>query len=162
MMTATNAKPPIVEPFNALCTKSNGKLKVHDRDGMDQYIALFGDGEDLELTLEPASRRRTSKQNRFFHGPVVTAFMRMDLGYRTREEVKDMLCLLFIPRECRQMDGSVVVIPGHTHQLDVEAFNNLIEQCIQLAAENNQVVLDGQDWLAQQRQVERARTKGAA
>lgn len=126
-----------------ICTKVDGKLKIFDRAGMDAVLAEYGDGEDLQLHIEEVGRKRTQAQNRFFHGPILKAFE--SLGWR-KQEAKDMLCLRFIPQECRQMDGSIVLVPGHTSDLNVQPFNDFIEECIQLAAENEIVIQDADEW----------------
>lgn len=138
-----------------ICTKVNGKLKIFDRDGMDAVIAQYGDGEDLQLSIEEVGRKRTQAQNRFFHGPILKAFA--ELGWR-KQEAKDMLCLRFIPQECRQLDGSVVLVPGHTSDLRVHDFNELIDACIQLAAENDIYIEDADEW-RQRRRAEAVRAE---
>ena len=115
-------------------------------------IAEYGDGEDLQIHIEEVGRKRTRAQEKFFHGPVLKAFEAF--GYR-KQEAKDMLCLRFIPQEVHQMDGSVV-LPGRTSTLKVEEYNDLIEQAIQLAAENGQIVLDGAEWRARQNRTDAA------
>ena len=57
-----------------------------------------------------------------------------------------MLCLLFIPREVHQLDGRLVIVPGHTADLKVEEFNDLIDSCIQLAAEHDLYIEDSAEW----------------
>jgi len=131
--------------FSTPVTVVNGKLKLLDKDGYALGLKQFLDGQALELHIEEESRKRTSAQNRFFHGPVLAAFQSLGLG---QQEAKDMLCLRFIPRECRQLDGSIVLVPGHTSDLDVSEFNALIDECIQLAAENDVHVKDGAEWRA--------------
>lgn len=126
-----------------ICTKHDGKLKIFDRQAFDAVVAEYGDGEDLQIEIEECGRKRTRAQEKFFHGPVLKAFEAF--GYR-KQEAKDMLCLRFIPQEVKLMDGSVVLVPGRTSGLKVQEYNDLIEQAIQLAAENGQVVLDGSEW----------------
>lgn len=126
-----------------ICTVTNKKLKIYDRGGFDAIIAAYGDGEDLQLVVEELGRRRTQAQNRFFHGPVLKAFMETGLY---KQEAKDMLCLMFIPKEVRLMDGTVARVPGHTSDLKVSEFNDLIDQCIQLAAENDLYIEDADEW----------------
>lgn len=135
--------------LGVLCTVKNGRLKIYDRDEFDRGLAQFGDGEELDLIIRPVGRIRTRSQERFFHGPVLKAFE--TLGYR-KQEAKEMLCLKFIPQELRLIDGTIVLVPGHTAKLKVDEYNDLIEQAIQLAAENGQLVLDGGQWRAQQAQ----------
>lgn len=134
-----------------ICTKANGKLKIYDREGFDAVIAEYGDGEDLQLHLEEVGRKRTRAQECFFHGPVLKAFE--PLGYH-KQEAKDMLCLRFIPRDVRLLDGTIVRVPGSTSELKVDDYSDLIEQCIQLAAEQGEIVKDGAEWRAQQRKQE--------
>lgn len=126
-----------------ICTKVNGKLKIYDREGMDAVLAEYGDGEDLQFTIEEAGRKRTQAQNRFFHGPILKAFEAV--GYR-QQEAKDMLCLRFIPQEVKLLDGSIVMVPGHTSALKLEEFNDLIDACMQLAAEQDIYIKDSDEW----------------
>lgn len=144
--------------LSVLCTRHNGKLKVYDLESFTRMFAEFGEGEELDLTIRPVGRLRTRAQERFFHGPVLKAFY--PLGYR-KQDAKDMLCLKFIPQEIHLIDGSVVLVPGRTSTLKVDEYNELIEQAIQLAAENGQVVLDGAEWRAQQAQKARAERKAS-
>jgi len=124
-------------------TKEHGKPKIFDLAGFNAVLAEYGDGEDFYIHIEEPGRLRTRQQEKFFHGPVLKAFE--PLGYH-KEEAKEMLCLRFIPQEIHQMDGTVVIVPGRTSKLKVDEYNDLIEQSIQLAAENGQVVMDGAEW----------------
>lgn len=134
-------------------TKERGKPKIFDLAGFNAVLAQYGDGEDFYLHIEEPGRKRTRAQEKFFHGPVLKAFMSEGRG---KQEAKDMLCLMFIPREIVMLDGSSVRVPGSTSALNVEDYNDLIEQSIQLAAENGVIVIDGGEWRA--RQAHEART----
>lgn len=131
-----------------ICTKAGGKFHLYDREGFNKVLAAYGDGEDFQLHIEDVGRKRTLAQNRFLHGPVLKAFEAV--GYR-KQEAKDMLCLRFLPKEVRQLDGSIVLVPGHTSDLKVEEFNDFIDACIQLAAENDLYIADADEWRRQQR-----------
>lgn len=144
--------------LGVLCTIKNGKLKIFDRESFDQGLSQFGEGEELDLIIRPVGRVRTRAQEKFFHGPICKAFEA--LGYR-KQEAKEMLCLRFIPQEIRMIDGSVAIVPGHTSKLKVEEYNELIEQSIQLAAENGQLVLDGGEWRARRAQDARTARKAS-
>lgn len=128
------------------CTVKDGKLKLFERFTFDQGLRAFGDGEELTLTIEPVERRRTQQQNRYFHGPILSAFME-HCGY-TKDEAKTELCLLHLPREHTRPDGSVVIVPGHTSALTVDAFNDFIDACIRTAAEMDIVIPDAAQWRA--------------
>lgn len=139
-------------------TKEHGKPKIFDLSGFNAVLAQYGDGEDFYLHIEEPGRKRTRAQEKFFHGPVLKAFMKEGRG---KQEAKDMLCLLFIPREIELMDGSIVRVPGSTSALTVEDYNDLIDQSIQLAAENGVVVMDGAEWRARRAQAEREARKAS-
>lgn len=85
----------------------------------------------------------------------------MALGYR-KQEAKDMLCLRFIPRDIRLLDGSIVRVPGHTTDLDREEYSELIDASIQLAAEEGQVVKDATEWREAERQCRATEAKKRA
>src|SRR5215831_14456369 len=125
--------------FTVLCTVSDGKLKLFDRAGFDRGLTQFGDGEELELHVEAIGRHRTHAQNAFFHGPVLQAFVNLGM---TRADAKAELCLRFLPSEVRRLDGTVAIVPGHTSTLSIKAFNELLDSCIQLAAELGELIED--------------------
>lgn len=132
-----------VKHFETLCTVRGGKLKLFDLKSFEQACGQFADGEELVLELRTPEQKRSLAQNRFFHGPILSAFM--TLGYH-KQEAKDMLALHLIPQEVRQLDGSVVRVPGHTSELSKEEFNDFIDACLQLAAENDLIVEDSDQW----------------
>lgn len=136
-----------------ICTINKGKLKIFDREGFDRVVVCFGDGEDLQLHIEEVGRQRTTAQNRFFHGPILKAFMSTGLH---QQEAKDMLALMFIPQDVRMLDGSIVRVPGHTSDLKVKEFNDLIDACLQLAAENDLYIEDSEEWRRRRRESEAA------
>jgi hypothetical protein len=135
-----------VKDFQSTCVCQNGKLRLLDEAGYRDFVRTLGEGEEVVVRFEEVGRKRTSPQNRFFHGPICKAFLAADLGYRTTQEVKDMLALLFLPQEIKLPDGSWVRVPGHTSALSVREFNAFIEQCIQLAAENDIYIKDADEW----------------
>jgi len=139
-----------VTQFSVLCTVVGGKLKLFDRDGFDAELKQFMDGEELELHLESVGLKYTRAQEKFFHGPVLKAFQA--LGYH-KQEAKDMLALMFIPREVRQMDGTIAIVPGHTSALTKKEYAEFLDQCVQLAAEENLYIEDADKWRAQHDQV---------
>lgn len=124
------------------------KLALDDVRSYTREVARFGEGECVVLTIETEEEHRTGAQNRFFHGPILNAFM--TLGYH-KQEAKDMLALRFIPSDINLLDGSIVRVPGHTSALSKQAFTEFIEACLQLAAEEGLYVKDAEDWRASQK-----------
>lgn len=120
----------------------NGRLRNVDRQGLQEAIARFANGP-VVLRLSTPSESRSAAQNRFFHGPVLNAFM--TLGYH-KQEAKDILALHFIPIDVRQLDGTIFRVPGHTSTLTKQEFTDFIEACIQLAAEQGIVIEDADQW----------------
>ncbi len=141
------------QEYSTLCTVQGGKLKIFDRGEFDRALTRFADGEELDLTIAEPIQKRTRQQEKFFHGPVLKAFMTLGMG---KQEAKDVLALKFIPREIHNLDGTIAIVPGHTALLSKEEYTEFIEQCIQLAAELDMVVKDSDQWLAEQRQQARA------
>jgi hypothetical protein len=130
--------------FGALGVMEHGKVKLFDQRAFVLGVQrTFGDGVEVEVVVKELGRKRTSAQNRFFYGPVLKAFE--DLGYH-KQEAHDLLCLRFIPKEIKTLDGFIIRVPGHTSELKVDEFNDFIEQCIQLAAENDLVIQDSDQW----------------
>lgn len=134
--------------FSYLGTFRAGRLRIHDRAGFDRDGHQFGDGEEVEVTVESVGEKHSRAQEKFFHGPVLKAFMSTGLH---KQEAKDMLALLFIPQDIRLMDGSIVRVPGHTSALKKDAYSKFIEACIQLAAENDLYIEDSDEWLKKMR-----------
>jgi hypothetical protein len=126
-------------------------MRLLDKEGFERYWETVGDGEERTFTIEDEGRRRTRAQEKFFHGPVLKPFI--EAGYR-KQEAKDMLCLMFIPEDVHQLDGSIVQVPGRTSRLNVSEYNALIDSCIQLAAEQGWVIEDSDEWKAKQQQKE--------
>lgn len=123
-----------------------GKLKLLDKYEYDRGLERFMDGQELVLTLEEPEIHHSRQQEKFFHGPVLRAFME-HCGYR-KEEAKAMLCLRFIPQDIKLMDGSIVRVPGSTAALGKKRYSELIEECIQLAAEEGIYIKDADVWRA--------------
>lgn len=129
--------------FSALVTHGGGKLRFLDGSWFSGIVAAFAEGEEIDLFMETASAKATAKQRRFFHGPVLKAFI--GLGWE-KADAKRELCLRYIPIDHHRPDGTVVTVPGHTSDLSVEEYDRLIESCIQLAAEMGEVVMNADEW----------------
>lgn len=129
--------------YSCACTAKDGKLKLHNVEAFNRGIFHAPNGADLELIIQERGRQRTSQQNRFFWGPVCNGFK--ELGYRP-QETHDLLCLMFLPQQVKQLDGTLATFPGHTSTLTVKQFNEFLEQVIQLAAEKDIYIADADEW----------------
>jgi hypothetical protein len=110
-----------------------GKLQLSGRQLFEQAIRRFPDGH-VTVRIEVTRRKRSSAQNRFWHGVVIPLFAE-HCGYDIAD-MKDVLALKLIPREVPDMStGEIHVVPGHTSELNVKEFNDLIERAQRLGAE---------------------------
>lgn len=117
-----------------------GKLQLSGRRLFDETMRRFPDGP-VVVRIAIERPRRSSAQNRFWHGTVVTLFAE-HCGYEF-DEMKDALALKLIPKEVVDMDtGEVRIVPGHTSDLNTKEFNDLIERAQRLGAEMNIYIPD--------------------
>lgn len=111
-----------------------------DRVSLKAALRRMADG-DYVFSLKRGRAKRTLAQNNFWHGVVIPAFAD-HCGYDERE-MKDVLALELIPREVPDLKtGEVRIVPGHTSELNVKAFNELIERAQRLGAEMGIVIPD--------------------
>lgn len=108
-------------------------MVLSDKDGFDREWATVGEGEQRILEIREESVKRTDRQNKFWHAVVIPAFAE-HCGYRN-DEMKEALSLALIPKTVRSLDGTEMTVPGHTSELSVKQFNELIERAQQLGAE---------------------------
>lgn len=99
-----------------------------------QAMQRFPRGAHVSIRVEIERPKRSSRQNRFWHGIVIPLFAG-HCGYEFAE-MKDALALKLIPKELVDMDtGEVRIVPGHTSELNTKEFNDLIERAQRLGAE---------------------------
>lgn len=120
------------ESYAQLATIEKGRIHI-DRGPWDQVCKRFPDGP-VEVSIKVARPSRSSQQNRYWHGVVIPLFAE-HCGYEF-DEMKDALALKLLPREVTDLEtGEVRIVPGHTSQLNVKEFNELIERAQRLGAE---------------------------
>lgn len=124
----------MIEFYEVGAIVARGKLTLEDREKAELAKALsqFVEGF-VTVRIERHHRKRTDRQNRFWHGVVIPLFVE-HCGY-TFDEAKAALALELIPVEARKFDGSTAIVPGHTSDLNVAQFNELIKRAQQLGAE---------------------------
>lgn len=123
----------------------NGDLKPIALVAFRQAMKRFARPSRVSIRVELERPKRSSAQNRFWHGIVIPAFAE-HCGYEFAE-MKDALALKLIPREVTDMTtGEVRIVPGHTSNLNTKEFNDLIERAQRLGAEMGIYVPDpGED-----------------
>jgi hypothetical protein len=109
-----------------------GKLKIEGRVVFEQTMARFEDGP-VTVRITVGKKTRSLQQNRYWHGIVVPLFAE-HCGYG-HAEMKDALALELIPHEVVNLKtGEISRAPGHTSQLTVDQFNELIVRAQALGA----------------------------
>lgn len=121
------------EFYETLAEVKGGQLKMRDRSHFEQAMKRFPDGL-IGVRFEVLREKRSSAQNRYWHGVVVPLFAE-HCGYDF-DDMKAALALKLIPREVVDMDtGEVRIVPGHTSDLNTKEFKDLIERAQRLGAE---------------------------
>ena len=119
---------------------AQGKLHLEGRLVFEQAMSRFADGP-VTVRVMAGQRQRSLQQNKYWHGVVVPLFAE-HCGYDF-QEAKDALALHLIPHEVIDIKtGEIHTVPGHTAQLTVPQFNELIERAQRLGAEMNLYVPD--------------------
>ena len=117
-----------------------GKYRIVNRKLFDQCLASFR-GKPLTLTVERKKKKRSSPQNRFFHGPVLDILQMglIDAGYneaRSKEWVKDLVKYKFLRSEAvSETTGEVIEVIRGTSDLTTSEFMDLMADVTQWASE---------------------------
>lgn len=111
--------------------------------GRNSLVKLFsGLTGRFTITIEKTKRKRSDRQNRFFHGVIVEMFSDrlLELGWReakskvwTKEYIKKEVLMKDYYNE---LTGEVKSMPGKTSELSTSEFKELVADCQQYAAEN--------------------------
>lgn len=127
------------DTYATLGVIANGRLQVQHRAGFEAAMARFPDGV-VVVEVKVQRPQRSSQQNRYWHGVVIPLFAE-HCGYDLHE-MKDVLALKLIPKEVTDLNGETRTVPGHTSDLSVKDFNDLIERAQRLGAELNIYIPD--------------------
>lgn len=135
--------------FETTALVRDGKLRLDDRTGFDDALRRFGDGT-IAMRIEPLADKRSNAQNRFWHGTVIPAFMKELNGESPRDkhafaQMKATLALELIPQTIVDMNGVEHVVPGHTADLSVAEFTDLITRAQQLGAKYGVYIPDSDE-----------------
>ncbi len=121
------------DEYTTLGTITDGTLALLDTVSFVRTMRRFADGP-VVVEVKTIRPQRSSAQNRYWHGVVIPLFAD-HCGYEF-DEMKDALALRLIPKDLVDMStGEVHTVPGHTSDLNVKEFNDLIERAQRLGAE---------------------------
>lgn len=122
-----------LDEYETLGVIEHGVFRLQERELFNRAMKRFADGP-VVVSLKTTKPQRSSAQNRYWHGVVIPLFAE-HCGYEV-DEMKDALALRLIPKEIADMQtGEVRTVPGHTSDLNVKEFNDLIERAQRLGAE---------------------------
>lgn len=110
--------------------------------------ALGARGVPVVLTVEEDKGKRSSPQNRYYHGVVVKLIAQglKDLGWEpvecTPEAVHETLKYRFLQVDKRVgLDGEVITRVKSTTELNTKEFTDYTDHCVRFAAEYLNVVI---------------------
>lgn len=131
----------------------NGKVLFNDLQRVNNHLQTLN-GVEVYVTFVPIPKKRTGRQNQYFHGPLIEDVQRglLEQGFTDAIDpqwVKDLLKRKFLYREDRnEMTGEVVSYVRKTSSLTKEEFSVFISAVVQWAQEFLGVaVRDPQDYL---------------
>lgn len=117
----------IVPLFRA--TVNAGILNFQDKAGFAQHVRGL-EGKLVEVIVKKYTVKRSSPQNRYFHG-VVLPMITDAMGEQNQDYVKDALKWHFLRKT---LPGGLETVRA-TSELNTEEFTDFIEKCRHLAAE---------------------------
>jgi hypothetical protein len=119
------------------------------------WIKQFA-GHEVEIEVRKRRSKRTLKQNAAYHAAI--APLAEHLGYQTEELKLAMLGGCF---GWREVAGANLPIRLHTSDLNTKDFAQLMDYTLQIAAENDVLILDPSEWKAAKRKQQRKAAKAA-
>jgi hypothetical protein len=118
-------------------TDSNGVFHIQNRQRLQEW-GRQNPNKQLLVTIGKRGSKRSSPQNRYYHGVVVQEVKLglLNIGYEmTADEVHYFLKAKFNPVEIPNKEGEVIELPGTTTNLTKTQFGEYIERIAQWAAE---------------------------
>ena len=98
---------------------SEGKLKIRDRKGFDNYLLQFKE-KDVTIDVKKKKSKRSDEQNKFFHS--WCNLLAEHLGY-SKDEMKEILKFKFLKiEEINDMTGEIFTYTKSTAKLNKSEF----------------------------------------
>ncbi len=121
----------------------SGKMTITNRKRFEQWC-YDNKGKDVRLRVERKYNKRSSPQNRYYHGVVIQEVKHgfLKVGYEmTNDEVHYYLKAHFNKQEIPSVDGEAIEVPGSTTELTTVQFMEYVERIARWAAEYLGVVI---------------------
>lgn len=121
----------------------DGKITIHHKPAIEEW-ARQNPGRNILVKFEKRGSKRSTQQNRYYHGIVVQSVMLglREIGYSlSHDETHFFLKQKFNPVQVPGNGGAVIELPGTTTQLNKVEFGDYIDRIAQFAAEYLGVVI---------------------
>jgi hypothetical protein len=118
-------------------------LTLHNRISLEEW-ARQNPGKNVRVKFEGRGAKRSSPQNRYYHGVVVQMVQQglREIGYcLSADETHFFLKSKFNPVHVPNKFGEAIELPGTTTELNKIEFGEYIERIAQWAAEYLSVVI---------------------
>lgn len=114
-----------------------GRITIHHKPALEEW-ARQNTSRNILVKFEKRGAKRSSNQNRYYHGIVVQSVMLglRELGYSlSHDETHFFLKQKFNPIQVPGNGGALIELPGTTTQLNKIEFGEYIERIAQWVAE---------------------------
>lgn len=115
----------------------SGVLHIQNRKRLEEWARQYP-GKQVMIRIEKRGSKRSSPQNRYYHGVVVQEVRLgfLNIGYEmTAEQTHEWLKEKFNPITVENKEGITIDMPGSTTQMTKTAFSEYIEKIARFAAE---------------------------
>jgi predicted nucleic-acid-binding protein len=129
----------------AYAYRKDGELILRNKAHVLKEISIFQNAE-IEITFQKKRSYRSSMQNRYYFGVVVTMIQERfkELGHEgiTKELTHEYLKGRFLFKEVvNEVTGEVLKLPLSTTELTKSDFSEYLEQVIKFAAESLDILI---------------------
>ncbi len=139
-----------IQPRAFYAYKDGDRLELTAPKAYREHIrSAFGDGEEVEIIVQPRKRRRTLPQNAGYHAMISP--WADEEGHEIDDLKRDLMGTIFgWSEKLTPLSGQRIPLKPHTSELTVEEFSTLIERTLQLAAECGVLLLAPDEYRQQQ------------
>lgn len=119
----------------------NGRLQCQS---LAVAVRSFPEGTSLEFTVRKSIERRSSPQNRYFHGVVLAVAGNVIREHGTEisnEQLKEAWKMMFAPVDVPTgIDGEFVTVGKSTADMDTMEFGAFVDSCVAWCAERGIII----------------------
>ena len=117
----------------------DGKVGMSDAQKSRYTKFLLSNEGKYLLTLKKPTRRRSLRQNAYYHA-VVLPILAESWGYEDLEELDDALEARFLPKQVKKLGKEEVLVAGRCSKQDTTAFGEFVLKVSAYAAQEGIIV----------------------